>query len=519
MIMNRERFFIPIFVSMAFAFAFSVAAATGDVTIAEVLFDASGDDTGAEYIVIKNFGNDSINLIGWDLYPDGAGYFTFPGFILPSGALVKIHLRASGTNDEMNLYHSAATGNMGNSSGSVALFSSTDHSKDTIVSYLRYQKSGSTERKTWESAASSAGIWTTGTFVDISQFSEGQILSLKNFDERKIIGGWEIKSVIVEQTSSSTEVSNNLVGSSSSTSSNPDNFSAAGSGAPPRPENKIKASAGTDRSIIAGGEIFFDGIAEGLKGEPIPDARFLWNFGDGTKIIEGKKASHVFPYPGNYVVDLEASSGEYLASDYVKIAVSANPLVISELEPGANGWVEIKNDSNKKIEISRFGLSASATNNYFFPTGTFLMPYSFLVVGTSTLGFSFQESGEVNLLYPNGSKVLSIAYQNAGLAEGESISLINDDWVKTKATPGEANPKLAISKKIIATETKVKTTSSKEIPQVNSVVDNKNNLTASVLDSSEGKKFSFGEYLWLLIGAGAGLVGGLIFVLAKRYLV
>lgn len=167
-------------------------ASTSDIAISEVMFDPTGIDTGLEYVVVKNFGNTDVNMTGWDLYPDGIGYFTFPSFILNTNASVKILLHKSGTNNQSNLYHVSASGNLGNSSGSVALFSSTAHNKTTIVSFVRYHRAGSVEHKTWESTAVSAGIWTAGTFVDIAGAKEGQKILLKDFSYKTNTEGWSL---------------------------------------------------------------------------------------------------------------------------------------------------------------------------------------------------------------------------------------------------------------------------------------------------------------------------------------
>ena len=156
------------------------------------------------------------------------------------------------------------------------------------------------ENKTWETAAASAGIWTAGTFVDISVGAEGKILKLNDFNQRTSVNGWVIADPAPETTLPAEE-SGTVEASASETQ-------ISGSVAP-KPIAQIKAYAGEDRSAIAGATIFFDGFAEGLAGEPLDGARFSWNIGDGSHILEGKKIGHVFLYPGAYTVSLNVSSG------------------------------------------------------------------------------------------------------------------------------------------------------------------------------------------------------------------
>ena len=132
------------------------------VVINEVLYDPSGTDTGLEWIELKNIGATTMSLTNYCLYASGEHYI-FPTFSLNAGAFVIIHWNATGTDNTTDLYTGTASwSNMGNTSGSVALFNThTPHSSSTIVDFVEYG-SGS---QTWESTAVSAGIWTTNDYV------------------------------------------------------------------------------------------------------------------------------------------------------------------------------------------------------------------------------------------------------------------------------------------------------------------------------------------------------------------
>ena len=162
--------------------------------INEILFDPSGTDTGLEKIELYNPDDLAVDMSGWELYPDGIGYFVFPsGFSIFPRSFAAIHLRSSGPNDEHNLYHNAATLNLGNSSGSVALFRPSGRSKDTIADFARYHKKlGAGERKTWEATAVEAGLWTAGSYVDISDFGEGNSIGLATDGIRQNSASWRV---------------------------------------------------------------------------------------------------------------------------------------------------------------------------------------------------------------------------------------------------------------------------------------------------------------------------------------
>ena len=168
-------------VAFCFLFLFFLstdgARAAASVVIREVMFDPQGaSDTGLERIVLQNKSSGVLDVSGWQVYPDGIGYFSFPaGFTLSSGAPVMLHLRTSGITTARDMFYPGASGNMGNTSGSVAVFSREPRGKDTIQSFVQWGRAG----QTWESAAADAGLWTKGDFVDLAGFTEGHVIEVR----------------------------------------------------------------------------------------------------------------------------------------------------------------------------------------------------------------------------------------------------------------------------------------------------------------------------------------------------
>lgn len=83
-------------------------------------------------------------------------------------------------------------------------------------------------------------------------------------------------------------------------------------------EPRIYANAGGNKSGVAGAGVLFEGAALGFKEEPLENARYLWNFGDGS-FAEGKNVRHFYKYPGEYIAVLDVASGQYSASDRVNV--------------------------------------------------------------------------------------------------------------------------------------------------------------------------------------------------------
>ena len=141
--------------------------ASADVVINEVFYDAVGSDTEQEWIELHNNGETAIPLDGYCLYASGEHY-VFNLFSLSAGAYVVVHWNADGIDTATDLYTGTAEwSNMGNTSGSVALWQTHDsHTQDTIVDYMEYGAGG----QTYEGTAVAAGIWTAGDFaVDVEE--------------------------------------------------------------------------------------------------------------------------------------------------------------------------------------------------------------------------------------------------------------------------------------------------------------------------------------------------------------
>ena len=449
------------------------APAYASVAITEIMYDLEGSDTGREWIEIQNTGA-QIDLTGWKFFENGTnhGLTLFQSSaLLPENSFAVIADNA----EKFLLDWPGFSGTIFDSTFSLSNTGETLTLRDA-------------ELADKDTATYSSGLGANGDGNSLQKQGSEWIAALPTPGEGQ-----------VGQTSSDQNAA-----SAEPVPAAENDISATFSGSvAPLPINQIKAYAGPDRAGIAGGEIFFEGFAEGIKGDPLDGARFSWNFGDGYQLVDGKKIGHTFLFPGVYTVSLNVAAGEYSALDMATVTVAGNPLVISELKPGLDGWVEIKNNSARKIEISRFGFGESALKPFFFPENTFLAPYALVVLSTSTLGFILPESGEAKLLYPNGKIIFSSNYLNLNLGSDESLSFDGKNWLKTKITPGLKN-------EILKTAAELKIN-----PPAAAATNLANAQTASVISIEKPPSFLNG-YFWLFMGLGAGIFAGLIFVIIRR---
>ncbi|MCK5096412.1 MAG: lamin tail domain-containing protein [Candidatus Pacebacteria bacterium] len=175
-----------------------------------------------------------------------------------------------------------------------------------------------------------------------------------------------------------------------------------------KPTPKISAHAGPrERVVIAGTKTKFEGSAQTAGGDDISSARRIWNFGDGSR-AEGGTVSHIYHYPGEYLVVLDVASGIYAATDRIKVTVISADFHITEVGPNG-GFIELENSTSYELDMSEW-IILSGANRFVFPKGTIILPQNKIMIASQTVGFSF-DSKQIILLYPNGRE--AVVYNGA----------------------------------------------------------------------------------------------------------
>ena len=158
----------------------------------------------------------------------------------------------------------------------------------------------------------------------------------------------------------------------------------------------------TDSHPMAGGGSYFIATAYGTEDSPLPSARYLWNFGDGS-VAEGSRVFHTFSYPGRYAVSVTAAYNYSTGID--RVAVEAVGAVVSLEAPG-DGSLLIRNKSSKEINIGLWSL-VDGGKSYVIPEGTIILAGEGVRFAPTVTGLGGTRAAE--LLYPNG--VLASAAQ------------------------------------------------------------------------------------------------------------
>lgn len=224
----------------------------------------------------------------------------------------------------------------------------------------------------------------------------------------------------------------------------------------PPPEPSIYADAGDDRSVIVGADTVFRARAYNKQREYVENARFSWNFGDGTT-GEGATIVHHYSYPGRYAIVLSIAQGFESASD--RFIVSADPASISfTSEP--DGSVVIANTAGKDLNLSKWIVRAFF-REFVIPDDTIILAGASLQISPKTLGYF--AGAETELAYPNGTLAL-----RAGQAQQAPIAVAGIKSVAPSTPPPQAAAKApsAVSERVEPVDDSAPTSTSASSTQV-----------------------------------------------------
>ena len=179
----------------------------------------------------------------------------------------------------------------------------------------------------------------------------------------------------------------------------------------------------TDSHPMAGGGSYFIATAYGTEDSPLPSARYLWNFGDGS-VAEGSRVFHTFSYPGRYAVSVTAAYNYSTGID--RVAVEAVGAVVSLEAPG-DGSLLIRNKSSKEVSIGLWSL-VDGGKSYVIPEGTIIFAGEGVRFAPTVTGLGGTRAAE--LLYPNG--VLASAAQVSANSPLRGERVVKDTAVAQK---------------------------------------------------------------------------------------
>ena len=202
------------------------------------------------------------------------------------------------------------------------------------------------------------------------------------------------------------------------------------------PNRPPMAEAGTDIVALVNQETSFD--ASNSLDLDNDKLIFFWNFGDGATDTE-KISKHTYLYPGQYIVSLLISDGEFSDLDIITVNIYSQSIIISEF---SNEWIEIFNQSDQVANLTNWQLKnqKASSSPFLFPANSLMAPNQFLVLRQEITKIELDnDSDQIQLIYPDGSIGAEVSY----LSEDKEIFCIafdNESYFWTKIpTPGSAN--------------------------------------------------------------------------------
>ena len=451
---------------MKYAFLFSVLLfpltfAHASLVITEIMYDLEGSDTDREWIEIKNNSSANIDPALYKLYEANTnhGLKVYQGALeIPAGGYAVItDSPAKFLADWPNFSGIVIDSSFSLSNDGETLEIKLEEVTEHTVSYMKTDGAAGDGNSLHFDSGTRALAPTPGTGVENAG---GTPPSTPSSPSPSSAGGGS---------------TSNPVSNSSSQSS-------------PSSKSTIFAEIQTERSTLVGGIVTFKGTAYGLERQPIANARYLWNMGDGTT-KEGMQIEHIYTHPGSYTVVLDVSSGEYGASLKVSIDVSEAKISVSDFVEGPSGFLSLKNDSNFEVSLSGWHLRGSKV--FTLPNKTYVGAHKTLMLSNDVTGLGTERM--IELLYPNGA--LALTYTKKNLVAPAPMP----------APPPVASAKPAVRKTEPKSDTTLASGEKKKEATATPIartVENNGQTAAVLLASEESSRTPASSMIWI-----ASLVG------------
>lgn len=361
--------------------------AAASVVINEIAWMGTTDSSSNEWIELANDGSAGVDLSGWVLRIEGKKDIALTGSLAAHGYyLIERTDDSTVPGVSGDLITSFSTG-LSNDGATLLLLNAGGQEVDRVVGSDGWKIGGEQagNNTTKETAQRGDSVW--GTAVPTPRAVNAGI-------------------------SSSPTVSPAPSSSHTNTSSTVSDFPV---------EPQIFASVGSrTRTTFAGAPTRFTGRVVGINKEPIENARMIWAFGDGAT-TSGGDVSHVFYYPGDYTVILDAASGHYAASDRALISVLAPSIVVLSGGTNERSFVSLENNSSAELDLSGWQILGGG-KTFVLPEHTLVGAHKKVLFAGEVTGLVTPETTFVELRFPNG---IPVPAPGAGASVSPQMALVS----------------------------------------------------------------------------------------------
>lgn len=332
-------------------------AAQAKIEFTEVMYDPAGTDTGREWVEIHNAGSEGVDIGSFKLFEEGVNHLLKPfgeKTLLEAGQFGVIADDPS----KFSIDWPAYSGLLFDSSFSLKNTGETLilRGKETDEDSLLYDPTlgAHGDGNSLQKQITPQGIisWTASTATP------GSTIATSSPEAPATT------TTMTTTTTATTTVNANATADASVAST--DNSepvtppSSSIKTVPIEPQIFCKIEAKSE--LFTGIESTFSAQAVGLKKQPLQNARYVWNFGDG-KTKEGQHVLHTYTQPGVYEVFLATASDVYSATDRLRVTVRLPQLALSH----SKATLVIANQSTSPIDLFGLKLSQNGRADFLFP--------------------------------------------------------------------------------------------------------------------------------------------------------
>jgi hypothetical protein len=369
--MNKLNKFL--YLILVLFFVLGIRVANADVIINEVAWMGTSESASNEWIELYNNGTNSVNLSGWFVKTgDGNISIALSGSIAPSGFyLIERTDDTTVPSVVADLIASFGHG-ISNSGETLILKNNSGSDVETLSFESGWPAGDNTSKQTMQRLGSSwvTALATPRTATASASTNDDTASDDKNTEEEK------------PSDSGSSSINKKQI-----------------------PPPKITAEILTQSMATIGVDLKINSSIKYGK-ETLMVGKLLWNFGDGSTLVQTKVEPifHRYMYTGDYVLTLSYMEHDYQmtgfdATDRVIVSVVAPGVVISSIGNNSDPYVELENNSKSEIDLSLWKIKSEEAI-FIIPSGTIILPGKKLTFSADVTHFASNSS--VSLLRPSG---------------------------------------------------------------------------------------------------------------------
>jgi len=303
----------------------------------------------------------------------------------------------------------------------------TMENADIVLGSLTLTESNTIQLKNGNQEVVDKIGWGSGESSVVDNPSEGQSI------QKTENGSWisstptpgTINQTISSSGSNNDENSNSTSTTTTTTITSESSNSGSSSGGVSEPKVKVvenptmKVKILTNALAFTGQPLEMQTSVIGFLNEKVVLGKAFWNFGDGSsfeQINNFEKFSHIYYYPGEYVLFLEYYQNSFSktsdATAKMIIKVLPTTVSISKVGDAKDFFIELSNNASSDIDISNWVINASG-KIFILPKNSVIMSKKQMTISGKITGFLYGDQSDLKLY--SGTGELIFDYSSSGV--------------------------------------------------------------------------------------------------------